>query len=210
MANLDLFLDFCREALSHYKSAFDEAKKEPILIPKEISFIKNSDKKVISKLSCIKKAYHSRKVDLIASIECQIRNIEDNSFFKKSSCKCIKELIVECNMLIKEVVEYFCLYNLSIRLHECNITLVYNECKEIIQRFTNISRTVKLECIVVIIKMLIKRLESLQESSIDVDYSLLSIFKFAIHLSLEIDWLISPLKNIMDVINKEYDRVESN
>ncbi|KKO73794.1 hypothetical protein AAJ76_2290003487, partial [Vairimorpha ceranae] len=75
---------------------------------------------------------------------------------------------------------------------------------------TNISRTVKLECIVVIIKMLIKRLESLQESSIDVDYSLLSIFKFAIHLSLEIDWLISPLKNIMDVINKEYDRVESN
>ncbi|KKO73987.1 hypothetical protein AAJ76_1500001, partial [Vairimorpha ceranae] len=71
---------------------------------------------------------------------------------------------------------------------------------------TNISRTVKLECIVVIIKMLIKRLESLQEFSIDVDCSLLSIFKSAIHLSLEIDWLISPLKNIVDNIEKEYCR----
>ena len=210
LANLDLFLNFCREALSHYKSAFDEAKKEPILIPKEISFIKNSDKKVPSRLLHFKSSYHSRKVNLIASVECQIRNVEDNSFFKKSSCKCIKELIVECNMFIKEVVEYFCLYNLSIRLHECNITLVYNECKEIIQRFTNISRTVKLECIVVIIKMLIKRLESLQEFSIDVDCSLLSIFKSAIHLSLEIDWFISPLKNIVDNIEKEYDRVKSN
>ncbi|EEQ81226.1 hypothetical protein NCER_102469 [Vairimorpha ceranae BRL01] len=77
LANLDLFLNFCREVLSHYKSAFDEAEKGPILIPKEILFIKNSDKKVISNLSCIKKAYHSRKVNLIASVECQIENIED-------------------------------------------------------------------------------------------------------------------------------------
>jgi len=113
-------------------------------------------------------------------------------------------------MFIKEVVEYFCLYNLSIRLRSCDIPLVYNECKEIIQKFTNISRTVKLECIVVIIKMLIERLEGSHNFLKEKKNNLFMFFKSAIRLFSDIDWFISPLKDIVDNIEKEYDRVKSN
>ncbi|EEQ81162.1 hypothetical protein NCER_102601 [Vairimorpha ceranae BRL01] len=86
LTNLDLFLDFCREILSYYKSAFDKAKNEKISISKKVIFFGKIDQKFISELSYLKKAYHSRKANLNKSIEFQVKKIEDDSFFKKNTC----------------------------------------------------------------------------------------------------------------------------
>ena len=84
--NLDLFLDFYREALIRLKSSFDKAKNEKISISKKVIFFGKIDQKFISELSYLKKAYHSRKANLNKSIEFQVKKIEDDSFFKKNTC----------------------------------------------------------------------------------------------------------------------------
>ena len=86
LTNLDLFIDFCKEVLSRLKSSFDKAKNKKISISKKVIFFKNIDQKFISELSYLKSRYYSRKRSLNASIECQIKNIEENSFFKKNTC----------------------------------------------------------------------------------------------------------------------------
>jgi len=86
LTNLDLFIDFCKEVLSQKKSSFDKAKNKKISISKKVIFFKNIDQKFISELSYLKSRYYSRKRSLNASIECQIKNIEENSFFKKNTC----------------------------------------------------------------------------------------------------------------------------
>ena len=209
MTNLDLLMDFCREVLGHVKSSFDKAKNEKFLISKKDFFYVNIDKKFISKLSKDKRLYFLRKVSLNNSVEYQIKKIEDNSFFKESSCESIKELIVECDMFLKEVVKYFLSFTLAAKLQERNFKLIYNECKDISQRITNISQNVQLECIVIIIKMLIEGLEC-SYAILNIDYNLRMLFNSVTHLSTDIKWLISPLKNIMDSIDKEYECRESN
>ena len=84
--NLDLFLDFYREALIRLKFSFDKAKNEKISISKKVIFFGKIDQKFISELSYLKKAYHSRKANLNKSIEFQVKKIEDDSFFKKNTC----------------------------------------------------------------------------------------------------------------------------
>ena len=73
--NLDLFLDFYREALSRLKSAFDKAKNEQISILNKGFILGNKDKKFIFELSKFKRCYCTRKRSLNTSIERQIKNI---------------------------------------------------------------------------------------------------------------------------------------
>ena len=113
-------------------------------------------------------------------------------------------------MFIKEVVKYFMSRNLSIYLRNYNIPLINNECEDITQKYTNISRAVRLECIVVIIKMIVEKMGCSWDFLVQINHNLIILFYYVTHLSTDIKWLISPLKNIMDSIDKEYDRAESN
>ena len=113
-------------------------------------------------------------------------------------------------MFIKEVVKHFMYFKSAVYLNEKNLSLIYYECKDISQRFAVISRDVHLECIVVIIKMLIERLEGSHNFLKEKKNNLFMFFKSAIRLFSDIDWFISPLKDIVDNIEKEYDRVKSN
>ena len=210
LTNLDLFLDFCREILSYYKSAFDKAKNEKISISKKVIFFGKIDKEFISKLIETKKLYCWRKKSLNKSIERRIRNIENSFFFKESSCESIKELIVECNMFIKEVVKYFMSFNFTVYLTKENLKFIYNECEDIIQKFTNISQAVQMESIFAIIKMLIGRLERSWDFLGKINRNLIMFFNSVTRLSTDIKWLISPLKDIMDSIDKECKCRESN
>jgi len=202
-AHLDLFMDFCKEVLNRLKSAFDEAKNEQILTSKKVFHIEKKDKKSMSELSKIRRSYYGRKNNFNKTINRQMKKIEENSFFKKSSCKSVKELIVECNMFIKEVLKYYLSFELTAKLQNKSLQYTYNECKDISQRYTNISQKVKLECIVVIIKMCIERLEYSRDFLVKINYNLKMLFNSVTRLSTDINWLISPLKNIMDVIYKE-------
>ena len=152
MTNLDLFMNFCKGALSFYKSAFDKAKNEKISISKKGSFYGNIDKKLIAKLSKLKNSYYYKKVNLNNSFKYQIKNIEEDSFFKESSDESIIKFIMECNMFIKEVINY--VLSLKFNKYTCDkqISVVYYECKSFVKRLTNISQTVQLECIFVIKK----------------------------------------------------------
>ena len=210
LTNFDLFIDFCKDVLNHFKSAFDKVKKEPILIFKQTFLFKNKNKKITCKFMGLKNVYRCRRHYFIKNIQIQIKNIEESSFIKESSCESIKELIVECVIFIKEVVGYFSIFNLSVHFYECNINLIYNECKDIIQRFTNISRAVELKYILVIIKMLIERLETSAEFLKIEKKNFLLLFKSVTYLSTDIDWFISPLKDIIDGIDKKYKRRELN
>lgn len=59
---------------------------------------------------------------------------------------------MECNMFIKEVINY--VLSLKFNKYTCDkqISVVYYECKSFVKRLTNISQTVQLECIFVIKK----------------------------------------------------------
>ena len=210
LTNLDLFMDFCKEVLGQLKSAFDKIKEEPISIKKEIFYFKSKDKKIISKLAKLKRCYFDRRRNLNTSIKFQIKEIEESSFFKKSLCKPIKKLIVECNMFIKEIVEYFLSFNLTVNLQRENINLAFYECENMTQRFKIFSQTIQLECVVVIIKMLIERLECSQNLLVKMSRNLHMFFNSVAHLSTDIEWLISPLKNIMDGIDKNYEHIKLN
>ena len=210
LPNLDIFVDFCRGVLSQLKSAFDRAKNEQILISKKDFFLGNIDQKFIYKLSKAKRLYYIRKKNLNKSIEFQIKKIEEDSIFKESSCESIKELIVECNMFLKEVLKYLLSFTLTTNLQKRNLKFIYNECKDISQRITNISQTVQLECTVVIINMLIERLERPRYFLVEMNRNLLLFFNSMTYLSTNVKWLISPLKDIMDSIDKKYESSESN
>ena len=210
LTNLDLFLDFCREILSYYKSAFDKAKNEKISISKKVIFFGKIDKEFISKLIETKKLYCWRKKSLNKSIERRIKNTEENYFFKESSCESLRKLIVECNMFIKEVVKYFMSFNLTFYLTKGNLKFIYNECEVITQKHTNISQAVQMESIFAIIKMLIGRLERSQDFLGKINRNLKMFFNSVTYLSTDIKWLISPLKDIMDSIDKKYESSESN
>ena len=184
LTNFDLFLDFYKDVLTHFKSAFDKAKKQPILISKKAFLFGSKNEKIIFKLSNLKRVYYYRRINFNNSIQCQIKNIEKSSFIIESSCESIKELIIEYNMFVKEVVKYFLVFSLSVSLKYSNINFIYNECEDIIQRLTNISKTVKFECIAVIIKILIERYEG--------SYDFLkrkrsNFFKSATYLSTDIN-----------------------
>ena len=154
--------------------------------------------------------YFDRRRNLNTSIKFQIKEIEESSFFKKSLCKPIKKLIVECNMFIKEIVEYFLSFNLTVSLQRENINLAFYECENMTQRFKIFSQTIQLECVVVIIKMLIERLECSQNLLVKMSRNLHMFFNSVAHLSTDIEWLISPLKNIMDGIDKNYEHIKFN
>ena len=113
-------------------------------------------------------------------------------------------------MFIKEVVKYFMSFNFTVHLTKGNLTFIYNECEDITQKYTNISRAVQLECIVVIIKMLIGRFERSWDFLGNINRNLIMFFNSAAHLSTDIKWLISPLKDIMDSIAEEFKCRESN
>ena len=210
LTNLDIFLDFFKEVLGHGKSLFDKAKNEKISIPKKDFFFGNIDKKFLSELSKLKTLYDSKGRTINNSIERHIKNIEENSFFSESSCESIKRLIIECNMFIKEVVKHFMYFKSAVYLNEKNLSLIYYECKDISQRFAVISRDVHLECIVVIIKMLIERLEHFRDFLGKINRNLIMFFNSVACLSTDIKWLISSLKDIIDSIDKEYECRELN
>ena len=184
LTNFNLFLDFYKDVLTHFKSAFDKAKKQPILISKKAFLFGSKNEKIIFKLSNLKRVYYYRRINFNNSIQCQIKNIEKSSFIIESSCESIKELIIEYNMFVKEVVKYFLVFSLSVSLKYNNINFIYNECEDIIQRLTNISKIVKFECIAAIIKILIERYEG--------SYDFLkrkrsNFFKSATYLSTDIN-----------------------
>ena len=206
--NLDLFMDFCKEVLMKLKSAFYETKNEQVSTSEEIFLFRKKNKKFITELTKLKKIFYDRKRTFKKSVERQIKNIEESSFFKESSSESTKKLIVECNIFIKEMAKYLLSFNLTVNLGKKDIKYIYNECKDIFQRLRNISQTFKPECIVVIIKMLIERLEGTQGSLISISRSISILFDSVTHLSSDVDWLISPLKDIMNGIDKEYERKE--
>ena len=113
-------------------------------------------------------------------------------------------------MFIKEIVEYFLSFNLTVNLQRENINLAYYECENMTQRFKIFSQTIQLECVVVIIKMLIERLECSQNLLVKMSRNLHMFFNSVAHLSTDIEWLISPLKNIMDGIDKNYEHIKFN
>ena len=113
-------------------------------------------------------------------------------------------------MFIKEVVKYFMSFNFTVYLTKENLKFIYNECEDIIQKFTNISQAVQMESIFAIIKMLIGRLERSWDFLGKINYNLIMFFNSVTHLSTDIKWLISPLKDIMGSIDKECKCRESN
>ena len=113
-------------------------------------------------------------------------------------------------MFIKEVVKYFMSFNLTFYLTKGNLKFIYNECEVITQKHTNISQAVQMESIFAIIKMLIGRLERSWDFLGKINYNLIMFFNSVTHLSTDIKWLISPLKDIMDSIDKKYESSESN
>ena len=208
--NLDLFINFSKEVLYRLKSAFDEAKNEQISISTKVFVSKKNNERFIARLKKSKHLFHKRKLILNRSIERQIKKIENNSFFKRPSYESIKKLIVECNMFIKEVIKYFLSVDFNVNPNSNNINYIYNKCKYISQRYSKISRIVKLECIVVIMKISFERLEGSQIFWEKKKKLFFLFFKSVTHLSTDISWLISPLKDIMDDIDKEYEQIECN
>ena len=113
-------------------------------------------------------------------------------------------------MFIKEVIKYFLSVDFNVNPNSNNINYIYNKCKDISQRYSKISRIVKLECIVVIMKISFERLEGSQIFWEKKKKLFFLFFKSVTHLSTDISWLISPLKDIMDDIDKEYEQIEYN
>jgi len=58
--------------------------------------------------------------------------------------------------------------------------------------------------------MLIERLERPRYFLVEMNRNLLLFFNSMTYLSTNVKWLISPLKDIMDSIDKEYERREFN
>ena len=89
-AHLDLFMDFCKEGLILLKSAFYETKNEQVSTSEEIFLFRKKNKKFKSKLSKLKNCFYDRKRTFKKGIECQIKNMEESSFFKESSSESTK------------------------------------------------------------------------------------------------------------------------